>query len=155
MKRIASEWRMCLAALFSVATFGLVCAFLGLLFLEKPSIEYKNIPFPSPRTVIAQGQIVPLIINSCNNTDKPVNYSTTHALKRVQSGLTFYTVLPQVQIIAPPGCTFATTAINTLPLDLEPGRYILFGTAEVRGALRVHYVDWHSEEFDVVAVKIK
>lgn len=151
MARAQAHWRMTLAVVFSAMTFGIVGVVLGYLFLEKPAIEYRNVPFPAPRQINHAGDVVPLVINRCNTTNKAINYSTTHTLKRIQGSMVFYTVLPEVQIMAPPGCTFATSAINTLPLDLVPGRYVLFGTAEVRGTLRVHYVDWYSEEFDVVA----
>jgi hypothetical protein len=115
---------------------------------ERPFLTYQNLPFSLTRPVVSPGEVVPLLVNRCNTASTIKNYNTSHTLQEVHTR-TYY-VLSDQQVSLAPGCTVSTSMINVLPTAIPPGRYKLFGTAEVHGVLRTHYVDWYSEEFDVV-----
>lgn len=134
---------VCLA---SLAFFAYFYAF------ETPYLTYENLPFPS-QTIAYPGEVVPLQVKRCNASDSIKNYNTTHGLERLDGHNRprgeYYT-LPDVNVSIPPGCSVATSMANRLPDSIPPGRYKLYGTAEIRGLLRSHYVDWYSQPFEVI-----
>jgi len=118
-------------------------------FFEKPFLEFKNIPFPPKLAQVLPGEIVPLSIERCNNDKQPRNYLSTHSLLNVETGQPI--LLPDVKVMIEPGCTTATSLLNRVPPEAPPGKYLVFGTAEVHGTIRDFYIDWRSEEFLVIA----
>jgi hypothetical protein len=141
----------------ALAFCALLAAIVGTLFyfllFERPYLSYTNLPFPAGTTSAAlkvkQGDIAPLKVMRCSTSDRMEIYSTTHALRGLDDGR-FY-MLPDVQVMIMPGCTTGISYVNRLPAILPPGKYELFGTAEVHGTLKTFLVPWHSQPFNVVA----
>jgi hypothetical protein len=130
------------------ATVGVIMFYL---FAEKSFLTYENIPFPPVVFSARPGDIVPLSVERCNHDKISHNYTTTHALKNTKTQEVV--LLPEMMVNITPGCTSAISLINRIPPGTPPGHYIVFGTAETRGTLRTHYVDWHSQEFEVLPVE--
>lgn len=117
------------------------------LFYEKAYLTYLNMPFKSDREELHPGDLVGLNVGRCNRDKIAHSYLITNSLYEVDTRL--FTLLPSVQLMVVPGCTTAISRINTLPKALPPGRYKLFGTAEVHGTIRTFVIDWQSEAFNV------
>lgn len=148
MKNTVAMWMACIF-------LSLMAAFVGTLFyitiLEKPYLSYKNLPFPPVMESARQGEIMPLRVIRCNSDSDPHSYDLSNSLFNLDTGV--YTILPGFAVMISPGCTDAILRINRMPIDLPPGRYQLFGTAEIRGTVRTFIVDWHSVPFNVRAAK--
>lgn len=117
------------------------------LFFERPFLTYSNVPFPVTQPVIHPGDVVPLEVVRCNASNVTRTYTVSHTLESVPAGRNV--VLPASPVTLPPGCTTALSLANELPANVPPGQYRLFGIAEVRGVLMVHYVEWYSKTFTV------
>lgn len=118
------------------------------LLLERPYLSYRNLPFPVVAQPVRPGDTVSLNVARCNSDRIPHNYATTHSVQNLDTGVVL--LLPDVEVMILPGCTIGESRINKLPDHLFPGRYRVYGMAEVRGTLRTHYIDWYSEPFTVL-----
>lgn len=133
--------------------FVTVAMIFYFLFIEEPYLEYRNLPFPPTVEQVHAGEIIPLRVEHCNNSKKNKTYSTTHALQNIRTKEIL--LLPDVIVRIDPGCADVVSLINKVPLEVLPGRYQIYGTAEIRGVLKDFYVDWHSQEFDVIPQSVK
>lgn len=126
-------------------TVGIIFKYL---FFEPPYLTYTNLPFPTLVREIRAGEVMPLQVIRCNNDDQTHNYVIAHSLENLDTHA--YTLLPMVQLNISPGCHPGTSTINRVPPDTPTGRYRVFGTAEIRGLLKTHIVEWYSQEFAVL-----
>ena len=117
------------------------------LFFEKPFLYYQNLPFPAPQTVRA-GEAVSLSVERCNSDTVSRAYNTTHGVRSVETG--HAVLLPDVSASIEPGCQRDTSKVNVIPKDTPPGKYTVFGVAQVAGLLRHFEIPWYSEQFEVV-----
>lgn len=122
-------------------------------FFEKPFLTYKNIPFPPQMIQVYPGEIIPFHEERCNSDDKPRNYDSTHSLLNIDTHEPL--LLPDVKIMIQPGCTTAVSLLNRVPPETPPGKYVVFGTAEVHGTIRDFYIEWRTQEFEVVAKPVQ
>jgi hypothetical protein len=148
MKSLKQNFSMCLACAF-VTTVIISTTVLGwLVVFDRPYLTYNNLPFPTLLQQVRAGEVIPLRVERCNSDDVPHTYNTTHSVEEIDKHT--YTDMPDVRILISPGCTSSTNLVNRLPPNLPPGRYRVFGTAEVQGVIRMHNVEWHSQPFQVV-----
>lgn len=117
-------------------------------FFESPFLTYKNIPFPPKILQVYPGEIVPFSVERCNSDAKPRNYQSTHSLLNIETHEPL--LLPDVKVMIQPGCTTAESLLNRVPPETPPGKYVVFGTAEVHGTIRDFYIDWRTQEFTVL-----
>lgn len=134
--------------ILGVGVFMTVFAFFYVTFLERPYLKYTNSPFVALGGPFKAGDIVPLFVGRCNNTDVVRSYSLARSLRNVHSNI--YSAMPDAYISAPPGCSEGVQRIHRLPTDLPPGRYQLFGGAQILGMVKSFSVSWESQEFEVV-----
>lgn len=136
----------------AVSFIALLCAMLTfmvyVLFVEKPFLTYENLPFPPQLMVVKPGEPVPLKVVRCNSSRRTQDYLTTHTMVGIENKLMI--VLPDVRVTLSPGCQEGISLLNRVPDNVPAGTYQLFGTAEVRGTVRTHYVNWSSEPFYVM-----
>jgi hypothetical protein len=143
-----TNWGLCFACVV-LSVLGIVFSTgIFFLFFDKPYLTYKNLPFPAITQVVHAGDVVILDIIRCNADKQTHVYNTTHSLVEVKKEV--YTILPDVRVKLEHGCTQGKSEVNRTPINLPAGRYKVIGTAEVPGLLRMHQVDWFSQEFDVV-----
>ena len=134
--------------ILSLLIFITVGVIFKYLFFESPYLRYTNLPFPPVRESVIAGDVVPLHIVRCNDDNETHNYTIAHSLENLDTRV--YTLLPMMQVNLPPGCNTSVSTNNRVPLDTPPGRYRAFGTAEIRGLLKMHIVEWYSQEFAVL-----
>lgn len=120
-------------------------------FLEKPYLTYQNIPFPPVIAEIHAGDIVPLNVVRCNSDRYVHNYESSHSLLNVETLEPI--LMPDIKVMISPGCHKGISLINKVPAEAPPGRYVVFGTADVYGTLREFHIEWRSEEFIVLPPK--
>ena len=150
MKNLAF-WFNALLRMTALSVIFTVAAGVYFLYFEKPFLRYENIPFPPVGDKVVAGNTMPLTVRRCSTSKGMEIYTTTHSLYDVKNGQ--YYILPAVQVAVMPGCITATSMMNIIPFNTPAGTYIVIGTAEVRGTLKNHYVDWYSQQFEVVAPK--
>jgi hypothetical protein len=148
MSTLKKNWQLCFACGF-ITLMAVLLAGLGwMAYIDKPYLTYNNLPFPTLLQQVRAGEVIPLRVERCNSDSEPHTYNTTHAVEEIDKHT--YTIMPDVRILISPGCTSSTSLVNRLPPNLPPGRYRVFGTAEVHGVIRMHNVEWHSQPFQVV-----
>jgi len=134
---------------FSIA-FGIAVG-LGLaLWFQPPHLTYENLPFPPHLKAIKAGEVMPLTVRRCNNSDSLQAYLVTHKLESLSNPEMVAIVMPAMPTGIKPGCETVTSLINLVPAATPPGRYRIIGAGIIQGALRSYVVPWHSEPFDVV-----
>ena len=133
--------------ILGIGVFMTVFAFFYVTFLEQPYLKYTNSPFVALGGPFKAGDIVPLHVGRCNGTDAVRSYSLARSLRNLDTET--YTAMPDAYISAQPGCSEGIQRIHRLPADLPPGRYQLFGGAQIRGTARSFDVTWQSQEFEV------
>lgn len=123
--------------------------FTYLRFFEPAALVYLGLPFKVAGPA-RQGESVQMMVNRCNNSNKPLGYELSRYLRNNETGL--ITILPSGRIPElSPGCIAAISASNVIPAGTQPGkRYVVGGEAEVKGTIRTVYVHWESEEFEVL-----
>lgn len=142
-----SYWHMVFAVFCLFVMLCVVGVTYFFLFFDTPYLSYKNLPFPTVVSSITPGEGMVTKVLRCNNSDTTKAYFTTRSLENIDKRV--YWILPSAQMAIDPGCVAATNS-TALPLEVPPGTYRLFGTSEVRGILRTHYVDWYSQAFVVL-----
>jgi hypothetical protein len=134
------------AVLACAAVLGALPSYF--LIFEQPYLTYQNLPVPVIKSPARPGDSVPIWVERCNSDAAPHNYNTTHNVMNMDTGVTL--IMPDVEVLIMPGCTMSESRINQLPKHLIPGRYRIFGMAEVKGTLKVHYIPWYSQPFEVM-----
>lgn len=117
-------------------------------FVEKPYLTYKNLPFPVLQKQVFAGEIIPILVIRCNDTEEMQNYNTTRALENVVTKENF--LLEEQRLLIKPGCTQSESRVNKIPPTVPPGKYYIYGTAEVRGHSHFLILDWRTQEFEVI-----
>lgn len=143
-----SPWPMRIAIVFLALLSCLVSTIFYYQFFEEPYLSYKNVPLPTRMDQVYPGEVIPMTVERCNTSGEMKVYKTTHTLHEVEKNL--YYVLRDETVAVPDGCTTAISNINVVPKDIPAGRYIVFGTSEIHGKLRTHFVDWYSTAFFVI-----
>ena len=139
------------ASVFLVLVAAAISTMFYFTLLEQPYLTYENLPFPTTVESVKQGEIIPVRVIRCNSDSTTHSFALSNSLYNIDTGQ--YTLLPGFSIMIAPGCTDAISRINRMPTDLLPGRYKLFGTAEIRGKIRTFIVDWNSAPFNVLSAK--
>lgn len=124
--------------------------FLYAIVFEQPYLSYPNLPMQTVGRTFQAGDVVPIVMQRCNNSSEAKTFVSSHALMNI---LTHRPTLPTLNLIeAKPGCTsvFINTG-NRLPIDTPPGVYHYAGRSEVNGILRTFDVIWSTQDFEVVA----
>jgi len=143
-RRIVSA---CAIAVGAISTVAVVTAGYSIA-VDKPYLQYKNLPFPTKQLAVKAGQVMPLQVERCNTDSVPHNYSTSHAMQNLVTRESY--ILPEAIVNIMPGCTSSESRVNRLPDNVTPGKYRLFGIAEIQGRFTTHFVEWHSQPFEVV-----
>lgn len=149
---------MARAAVAFVCMLAAIVAFTAYAtFFEKPWLEYRNLPFPPLSLTrpldtgeilkVSPGEVVPLEVARCNLSHSNQTYLTTHAVMNVETKTPY--ILDDALVSLDPGCRKGVSLLNKLPQNIPPGKYIVFGTAQVRGIAKMIYVDWFSGPFNV------
>lgn len=140
-------FQMCFACAFvAVMAFGL-CFFVYFSLFDRPYLSYRNLPFPTQIQRVKAGQVIPIRVIRCNRDSVAHNYTTTHSAWSIDQQRPY--ILTEARIPIEPGCADSISLVNHLPADLPPGKYYVFGSAEVQGVLRTHHVEWRSQPFEV------
>lgn len=116
-------------------------------FVQSSYISFTNIPFPPGTSQVKSGDVVPLMIEQCNSSSRPISYDTSHAIRNIYSGEVIQ--LESARIIAEPGCAKNTSLMNKLPVTIPNGTYIIIGIAVVPGLARTWNIEWYSIPFTV------
>lgn len=124
------------------------CFFAYKAWTAEPWLVYRNLPFPPTVQQVAPGEIVPLRVVRCNNSDTSQTYSIARTLEGAQ-GISY--VLDDTIVQIEKGCTDQISLANRIPKDVAPGRYRIIGLTAIQGTIRTIYVPWTSLQFDVVA----
>lgn len=137
----------------AVAMVNIIFALLAYeFFWADPPMTYNNLPFPVQVGVVRPGEIVPLTVSRCNNTEEPLVYSMSHSLVNLETRERFIlSGLSAQDIFLTPGCRVATSFAHRTPPDLTDGMYEIYGTARITGRTRDHLLIWHSVPFKVEA----
>lgn len=150
-ERVPSNWLLTL-----VWGIGLGGAILLLLlpswldFIDRPPLEYRNLPFPILNAPLRPGDTVLLEVDRCIPGEQPLPYVFTRQLVRVDGPEAITMALPSGGSIAMPGCELVQSRVTVLPADMPPGRYYLLAVTSVRGRWNTFSVPWRSAEFDVL-----
>lgn len=135
-----------LALLMMLAT----CAILiYLLFIERPPIRYTNLPFPVTNKAVRAGDVIPLTISRCNDSNTRTTIFSSRLLENTSNDQGVI-VLEIIGLWVPPGCVTETVSTNRIPKSVQPGTYRISGIATVPGLIRNFFVPWHSEPFTVL-----
>lgn len=145
----SNPWPRRVTIVFLGMLFLIVSTIFYFEFFEEPYLSYKNIPLPTRMNQVYPGEVIPMTVQRCNTSGEMKVYKTTHTLHEVDKNL--YYVLRDETVAVPAGCTTAISNINVVPKDVPAGRYIVFGTSEIHGRVRPHFVDWYSTTFFVIA----
>jgi hypothetical protein len=149
-----SSHRVQMRVLHTLAACAMSLAALvlgGFLFginVEQPYLRYLNVPFPALVRTVHPGETVNLIVARCNDDHRAHGYLVTHMLRNLETGA--FILLPDVWVEIRPGCSTATSQLNTVPRGTPPGTYEASGRALVEGRFANHQVIWRSEPFEVV-----
>lgn len=119
-------------------------------WFEKPALRYENLPFPVVLQQVRPGEIIPIRVRRCNDSNQEITYTVVHALHAVDSDVR-YVMLPRLTTMGPNICETVTSMINDVPLDARPLRYKIVGAGIIQGSLRSFIVPWYSAPFEVVA----
>lgn len=133
------------AVFYAALTF--LAATLFFLFLERPSLVYRNVPFPAP-TSIKPGQRLPVTVTACNTTDKTIVYVLTRTFENIGNHAPI--VIPNATIHFKPGCVTATSMATQIPADMPKGFYKVVGISIIEGTMRTFNVPWETTIFEVL-----
>jgi len=139
-----------LLATLSFLIFCILCVYLYSRFIEKATLSYTDLPFPTLSKSVYPGDVVTAIATRCNSSNSTLTYQTSRTLKR-ENSLQADVVLPSVEISAKPGCSPVSTKANVVPSDTLPGFYRFAGVAVLKGLMVDHEVGWNTDVFEVVA----
>jgi hypothetical protein len=145
---VRQEFPVLLAVCFVALILGGLGAIGWLYVFEQPYLEYRNIPFPITDNPVRAGDSVPLTVSRCSRASTPRTYTLTHSLENIKTHAVV--LLPETQSYIQPGCSIGLSSLHTVPKGTPTGRYRVYGLAEVRTSFRTHYVEWYSQEFDVI-----
>ena len=133
-------------AILSIATVSIIYV----LFVEKPAIQYTNLPFPVLKNPVYPGDVLPLSIARCSDANGRRIITSTRYLENIGDDQEVL-VLEMLAAIVPPGCVTQTVNIHRVPESTAPGNYRLIGATIVPGLIRDFHIAWDSEPFQVVA----
>lgn len=134
---------------FSVLLLAVaILAGCGRLNAMQGGLTYPNLPLVAESPIRA-GQVVPLRVERCNSTGKPLTYANARNLVRVD-GTSDTTVLESSTVTMQAGCETVRSLINVVPLDTPPGIYEIHGTASYLYRDRRREAVWKSSRFEVV-----
>ena len=142
-----------LATLTALILF-VVCVYVYSRFIEKPTLSYTDLPFPTLVKAVHPGEVVTAIATRCNSSSTTLTYRTSRTLKRENSAQADI-ILQSVEISAAPGCSPVSTKANVVPEDTLPGFYRFAGVALIKGLMYDHEVGWNTDVFEVVAKPMK
>ena len=132
--------------ILSVATISIIYV----LFVEKPAMHYTNLPFPVMKTPVYPGDVLPLIIARCSDSNGRRVITSSRYLENLGDDQEVL-VLEMIAAIIPPGCVTQTVNIHRVPESTAPGNYRLIGATIVPGLIRDFHIAWDSEPFQVIA----
>lgn len=135
------------ASLMIVYTIVLTAATIYYVYLEKPALEYLNVPFPGPVS-IKSGERLPVNVSACNRTNKTITYTLARTIVRVDVYEPY--ALPDITVHLKPGCVTATSLATLLPEKINKGLYKVVGISIVEGRIRTFHVLWETTTFEVI-----
>ncbi len=139
----AVDWLGKSALLLVFGAFGL---YLWAVYLEKPWLEYRALPWEVIEPV-KPGEMVPVIVLRCNHTGERRTYRVTRNLVNVDTGDQI--VLPSSDTDIEPGCHRSISKLSLVPSNVPDGTYVLSGLGHAKGRLQVHEVPWTTQRFEV------
>jgi hypothetical protein len=140
---------------FRLLVFAAVSLAIGCLALlaygwwfERPALRYEALPWPPTLKQVRPGEVIPLRVRRCNDSDQVIAYVVTHQLQAID-GPARFVMEPRTTTIEAGACETVTSEINQVPAGTPPGHYRVVGAGIVQGSLRTFVVPWHSAPFEV------
>ena len=134
-----------------VMIISTVATVVWALFIDQPYLSYKNLPFPTTIQKVRAGEVIPLRVYRCNDTDTVQVYTVAHLIVSLDKELPSFVLPPNELVPIEAGCTEAVSMINRIPQEAPPGTYSVVGVARIPMLLgRKALVPWHSQPFEVM-----
>jgi hypothetical protein len=146
-----------LSKLTIVFTLVIIIHWVYDAFIKKPPLTYEGLAFDTVGKTFKPGDVVPVRVKRCNNTDAPLTYLIAHNLYSVRKKQSFiFAGAAATPTFLLPGCETITSPINRLPFDtleipLPDDEYQIFGsgygTDPATG--KVFSSTWYTKPFTV------
>jgi hypothetical protein len=135
-------------------SFGLALVLaIAWAFFQPPHLSYQGLPWEvisGPDKIFYPGDVVPVIVKRCNNTNHQVIYTVTRSIQRINGNLIEDAyVFPDTRVSLEPGCKSAVSNIHILPKDIKDGTYQISGTATVNAPINNVELQFYSVPFKV------
>lgn len=118
-----------------------------------PPVVYRNLPFPVRNSPIQAGEPLALHIDQCyydGTRDRPLKLTASRLLYRPSDS--YLVTIPAIVVsVTSQGCRTSDVFLDTIPVGLSPGRYILVGETTAEGRWKTTTAAWQTEEVEVIA----